>query len=93
MVVGVSIRSKVEPRDVPPVKAARRLGLTLPEFELVNDSLLRRGFPRPDPTTGLYDLVKIENWMDARDLTIAPQQEPRPLDASEILARRSGREK
>jgi hypothetical protein len=52
VVVGQSIRSKVEPRDVPKLKAARRLGLTEAEFDQVSEDLYRRGFPKPDPTTG-----------------------------------------
>ena len=58
------IRYAVHPRDVPPEKAARRLHLTLAGFDLVREELYARGFPRPDPTTGMYDLVAIDAWMD-----------------------------
>jgi hypothetical protein len=51
------IRYPVAPRDVPPTKAARRLGLTLDAFAQVREELLARGFPRPDPTRGNYDLI------------------------------------
>jgi hypothetical protein len=61
-----SIRLRVDPRDVPADKAARRLGLTLAVFEEVRDRLHARGFPRPDPDTGLFDLKAIEDWMDRR---------------------------
>jgi hypothetical protein len=67
MITGESIRFPVEPRDVPDVKAARRLHLTLKVFNVVKEELFRRGFPHPDPTTGMYDLRKIDQWMDARD--------------------------
>jgi hypothetical protein len=61
-----SIRCRVDPRDVPAEKAARRLHLTLAGFESVKADLFARGFPKPDPTTGMYDLLAIEAWMDAR---------------------------
>lgn len=84
MVTGERIRHRVAPRDVPPVKAARRLHLTLHEFEQKKDELYRRGFPRPDGTTGMFDLVKIDQWMDARG-AVMPD---RPKDAREVLAGR-----
>jgi hypothetical protein len=62
-----SIRFSVEPRDVPPEKAARRLHLTLSQFELLQDNLFARGFPPPDPDTGMYDLRAIDAWMDRRN--------------------------
>ncbi len=61
-----NVRVRVDPRDVPAVKAARRMGLTLQAFELVREELVARGFPVPDQTTGLYDLVAIDTWMDSR---------------------------
>jgi hypothetical protein len=61
-----SIRLRVDPRDVPADKAARRLGLTLAAFEDVKDRLFARGFPRPDLDTGLFDLKAIDDWMDRR---------------------------
>jgi hypothetical protein len=61
-----SLRFRVDPRDVPAEKAARRLHLTLPEFERCRVALYERGFPAPDPTTGMYDLHAIDRWMDAR---------------------------
>ena len=74
----MNIRFPVDPRDVPPQKAARRLGLTLDAFNQIREELLARGFPQPDPTTGNYDLVAINAWMDARshicrsgDLTVS----------------------
>lgn len=61
-----SVRFPVEPRDVPPAKAARRLHLTLAEFDEMRPRLVRRGFPSPDPDTGMYDLKAIDEWMDRR---------------------------
>jgi len=56
----------VEPRDVPAEKAARRLHISEAEFEEKKELLFARGFPAPDPTTGMYDLKKIDAWMDER---------------------------
>ncbi|MGD0334050.1 MAG: hypothetical protein ABSA90_12485 [Xanthobacteraceae bacterium] len=86
---GESIRYAIPPRDVPPVKAARRLHLTLCEFEAKKEELFRRGFPRPDLTTGMYDLVKIDKWIDDRDKPSTTSEGPR--DAREVLAGRFSR--
>ena len=61
-----SIRFPVYPRDVPAAKAARRLHLTLAEFEDRLPRLKARGFPSADPDTGFFDLKAIDAWMDAR---------------------------
>jgi hypothetical protein len=82
-VTGESIRYPVEPRDVPAVKAARRLHLTLTEFEEMKEELFRRGFPRPDPTTGNFDLIEIDRWMDGRHQHADPNK---PRDARELLS-------
>ncbi|MFG1371542.1 hypothetical protein V5F32_05135 [Xanthobacter oligotrophicus] len=68
----MAIRFPVEPRDIPPDKAARRLHLSLPEFEAARPRLERRGFPPPDPDTGMYDLKAIDAWMDRRSHLTAP---------------------
>lgn len=60
------IRFRVEPADVPPEKAARRLHLTLAEFTRCLPALKRRGFPDADPTTGMYDLEAIDEWRRSR---------------------------
>lgn len=65
------IRFPVDPRDVPPEKAARRLHLTLSQFEKVLPQLLKRGFPPPDPDTGNFDLKIIDLWMDGRTTVVA----------------------
>jgi hypothetical protein len=51
---------------VPAQKAARRLHLTEAQFEQSLPKLLTRGFPPPDPTTGMYDLDAIDAWRAAR---------------------------
>ena len=57
---------RVDPRDVPREKAARRLGMKLAEFDAVYPNLLARGFPTPDPDTEMFDLIAIDRWCDAR---------------------------
>jgi hypothetical protein len=61
------IRFHVEPRDVPPLVAARRLGMTLEAFTTALPKLLERKFPPADPTTGNYDLDAIDAWRRARN--------------------------
>jgi len=56
------MRFRIEPRDVPPELAARRLGLSLDEFREKLSALLQRGFPAPDETTGRYCLEAIDQW-------------------------------
>jgi hypothetical protein len=79
------IRHKVEPGDVPPEKAARRLHLTLGDFQKKLPELLGRGFPPPDPTTGNFDLDAIDLWRRSRNprlygLTpLSAPEEPKPV--------------
>lgn len=56
------MRFRVEPGDVPPEVAGRRLGLTLEQFQQKLPELLTRGFPAPDRTTGNFDLAAIDQW-------------------------------
>lgn len=60
------VRFPVQPRLVPAVKAARRLHLTLAEFEAKLPALRKSSFPRPCSVTGHYDLVAIDAWLDER---------------------------
>jgi len=81
-------RHRVSPRDVPPEVAAKRLGLTLVQFEEALPALLDRGFPPADCTTHLYDLVRVDQWMDERHGTGAG----RPLrQASDVFGGRMRR--
>jgi len=65
--MGAALRYRVDPGDVSPDKAARRMGLTLTDFESCLPRLLSRGFPHADPTTGLYDLEAIDAWRRRRN--------------------------
>jgi hypothetical protein len=60
------MRIRIEPRDVPAEYAARRLGRLLVEFNTLLPNLIARGFPRPDPDTGNFDMVAIDRWCDIR---------------------------
>lgn len=53
---------------MPPAVAARRLGLSLAQFEEALPDLQARSpaFPQADPTTGNFDLDAIEAWRKAR---------------------------
>ena len=88
-----NIRFRVDPRDVPAEKAARRLHLTSAEFGAKLPELLARGFPARDPTTGMYDLDAIDHWMTARHGLARPAltAEPKPRDASEVFNTRRAR--
>lgn len=58
---------RVDPGDVPPEKAARRLCLTEAQFAEILPKLLLRGFPPADPDTGMYDLDAIDAWRQRRN--------------------------
>ena len=61
------MRFCVDPRDVPADKAARRLGMSLAQFNAALSNLIARGFPAADPDTGNYDVIAIDRWCDARN--------------------------
>ncbi len=100
------VRFRVDPRGVPPVKAARRLGLPLGAFEAKTAELYARGFPRPDPTTGNYDLAAIDAWMDRQQAILSQDglgtvagavpgasltERPLPRNAREVFGERARR--
>ena len=88
------IRFPVDPRDIPSEKVARRLHLTLSEFEALKERLYARNFPMPDPDTGNFDSVAIERWMDARSgLATAGDNTPpnAPRNAQEVFGVRARR--
>lgn len=61
-----SVRFPVQPRLVPPMKAARYLHLTLAEFVELLPALQMQGFPKACAITGNYDMVAIDAWQDKR---------------------------
>jgi hypothetical protein len=60
------VRFRVDPADIPPEKAARRLHISLDRFKEVLPRLLARGFPAPDPDTGNFGLEAIDQWRKMR---------------------------
>jgi hypothetical protein len=85
------IRFHVDPGDVPPVVAARRMGMTLEAFNEKLEELRGRGFPAPDPTTGNYDLHAIDAWRKARYPHLFPTQltpAPTAHDAKAVVRAR-----
>jgi hypothetical protein len=53
--------------DVPVEVAARRMGKKLEEFKKALPNLIARGFPKPDPDTGNFDLDAIDAWRRLRN--------------------------
>jgi hypothetical protein len=82
--------------DVPPITAARRLGLTLDAFLEKLPLLLEHGFPPPDPITGNYDLDAIDRWRRRRHPLLfgdqlTPPPAPAARDAKDVVAERIAR--
>jgi hypothetical protein len=84
---GHAIRFKVDPADIPAEKAARRLHLTPAEFEAKLSELIRRGFPAPDATTGMFCLEAIDRWRLARFPHLFPLTKSDDADQLRELAR------
>ena len=91
------MRFRVDPRDVKPEAAARRLGMTLVAFNAALDNLICRGFPKADPDTGNFDLHAIDRWCDSRNphlfggASAAPQaRDARSVVADRLQAMRAG---
>ncbi|SEE05739.1 hypothetical protein SAMN05444161_4740 [Rhizobiales bacterium GAS191] len=73
--------------DVPSTTAARRMGLTETEFLHALPSLLTRGFPRADPTTGNFDIDAIDEWRRRRhEHSYGAPQDARKVVASRIAS-------
>ena len=71
------LRYRVDPGDVPSAKIARRLHLSEAEFQAKLPDLIKRGFPEPDPTTGMYDLDAVDAWRRARYPRLLLTQTPK----------------
>ena len=85
--VASPIRHRIDPLDVPPAKAARRLHLTPAQFHDKLPELRSRGFPPPDPTTGNYYLPEIDRWMANRFKGVADTSNADRDMISERIAR------
>jgi hypothetical protein len=86
-----SMRFHVAPGDVPPLVAARRMGLTLEAFSAAMPELMRRGFPPPDQTTGNYDLDAIDAWRRSRHPHLFLTPPPVARDARDVVPTRVAR--
>lgn len=92
----MTIRHRVDPLDVPSDKAARRLGLGEAEFIAILPRLMSRGFPSPDPDTGMFDLEAIDRWRRRRHPHLFPEDGaltplPSARDAAEVVSGRLAR--
>ena len=82
------LRYRVDPGDVPASKAARRLHLTEAEFTELLPDLIERGFPRPDQTTGMFDLDAIDAWRQGRYPHLFLTNPAQAKDARAVVASR-----
>lgn len=77
---------------MPPIVAARRLGLSLEQFKDALPDLQARhpAFPSADPTTGNFDLDAIDEWRRNRhpQLFLTAPQPAR--DARDVVRQRLG---
>lgn len=80
--------------DVPPVTAARRMGLSLDAFRDALPGLVAKGFPPADATTGNFDLDAIDAWRRLRYPHLFPDRltlAPGAIDAKTVMAGRLAR--
>jgi hypothetical protein len=63
------------------------------EFALWRSDLERRGFPEPDPTTGLYCIEAVDRWRLRRYPKLFPELTtvPAAVDAAAVFVERMGR--
>jgi hypothetical protein len=80
-------RVRVQPGDIPASAAARRMGLNDDAFRTALPNLIARGFPKPDPDTGNFDLDAIDAWRRSRHshLFAAGRAEMGAMDASTVV--------
>ena len=82
-------RFQIAPGDVPEELAARRMGMSPQAFKAALPNLFARGFPKPDPDTGNYDLDAIDEWRHCRHPHLYQGRvELRPRDASLVVQER-----
>lgn len=81
---------KIAPGDITPAEAAEQMRLTPAAFAHCLPSLIDRGFPPADPTTGNFALDAIIVWRQARFPRLFPSAPvltivPKLRDAREKL--------
>jgi hypothetical protein len=63
--------------------------MTESDFVAALPNLIARGFPMPDPGSGLFDLVAIDKWCDARHAHLfGGNAVMQARDASEVASAR-----
>jgi hypothetical protein len=62
----MSRRFQIVQGDASEKVAAQRMGMTLEAFRPALPNLLARGFPKPDPDTGNFDIDAIDTWRRLR---------------------------
>jgi hypothetical protein len=67
--------------DVTDTVVAELLGLSLPDFKARRPELEQRGFPKPDPTTGLYCVEAVDRWRLHRHPHLFPELTAAPAAA------------
>jgi hypothetical protein len=67
--------------DVPEGTVAQLLGVSLADFEARRADLRDRGFPEPDPTTGLYCVEAVDRWRLRRHPLLFPELTTSPAAA------------
>jgi hypothetical protein len=67
--------------DVSTSAVAELLGLSAPDFEARRTALHDRGFPEPDPTTGLYCIEAVDRWRLRRHPRLFPELTAAPMAA------------
>jgi hypothetical protein len=79
--------------DVAVPLVAKLLGMSPEEFALWRSDLERRGFPEPDPTTGLYCIEAVDRWRLRRYPKLFPELTtvPAAVDAAAVFVERMGR--
>jgi hypothetical protein len=85
----MALRFRLPPGgDVTSITAARRMGLTEAELTAALPSLLARGFPAADPTTGRFDLDAIDQWRSRRHkVESSGPKDARIVSAARIASR------
>ena len=86
------MRFRVDPADIPAEKVARRLHLTAAQFEAVRPRLSMRGFPGPDPDTGMYCLEAVDRWRLQRHASLFPELPVASLPPAPLPRRRRTQE-
>lgn len=64
-------RPLIEPRGLTAGEVAFYLGISPVKFTEIKERLYERGFPRPDPDTGRYDVKAVDFWWDSESGIVA----------------------